>query len=1041
MISGGIISILVDHDISISTQPNDVSFSESLEIPSQLILDARIEETLLEGVVPSEKSPVDLLIELKVSADVTCYINALPVSITGLRITVRDEDLADDLGREIAGEKSTQKASQSRETIAIAPEFGDTISPGENGIIEDSNKDRLNFCLDPAIICPGEEIQDEQDVEFDNFIIESPQENHTRDNDTPINPGLGQPLAMDAGLVGESMYENGEDKADDRMCLRSSARARLSRQIESNTGPLLDRQNSRYQDVNIHDRLSTRTHCGTTSLVTPILKPTVIGPSTDDASEEIIGLAAHPVAFPIAPSQPKAKTTRSKTKAKPKGKQKASKPESQHEEIKRVKKYSLKTPAEVPIMKGPTPKRTSAPKTSAPRTSVSKASLKVSAPKASSTPKTTSVPVAKVPKKSISKLLVPKKPPVVRLPKRSTRQSQANFPELHPEPQERQNSPASLEVHGALSLGLDAQGILRQKVGATDRRVTRLSEALAYIDDIEQHDASFGELIQTSLIYQSPQVTTRQEILSSGALESTPEPPREEAYSPGNFIPEVMHIVSENNTKQSPHVGFQSESSPSSLDRISPIPLPLREASPAEYPFLEATITPSKILTGPVGLRRSPRLASRYSTREASVALTSGHAEAPRRVGKSIAIDVSDSEEHQYKGGSWDDDSPFRADEVPLFDDHRARKTPLVSFSAKGPRNQGISSPKKHPLQRIRKIQVEKPENCPLPIQKSMRINSIKRKREREDVLVMENNKRQQTSRLKKSKDKKTISREVSPVACRDEENPIVPRNHPAARNTARFGSQGSRVNENGSPCGRRDSLQEHIHYEAIARKVLTDTKPSVMNDEVNGDAFFNYYDDDEGLKAVDSDQGFLFNLPMTSPSSFKVWPLSSRPAKDAIKRYLPHPKATNLEYREIETKLDHNQDDKLADPFLKDGTEKDLSSFARRLQYRRQTPTRKKRKYSSSPILPKTEYTMVEDPEATLVNFEKENPIRGLTSSSDIASDSSDEVRDHVAHKVVVEAQEAQCDEWRMALKPHQKGILDVLHQVSAVGIPYFVS
>ena len=94
-----------------------------------------------------------------------------------------------------------------------------------------------------------------------------------------------------------------------------------------------------------------------------------------------------------------------------------------------------------------------------------------------------------------------------------------------------------------------------------------------------------------------------------------------------------------------------------------------------------------------------------------------------------------------------------------------------------------------------------------------------------------------------------------------------MPRNHPASRSTARFGSQGSRVNENGSPCGNSNSLKDQTNYKAIVRKVLTDKRSQQqLNGEDNCDSFL-HYDDDEGLNVVESDQGFVLNLPATSSS------------------------------------------------------------------------------------------------------------------------------------------------------------------------------
>jgi hypothetical protein len=894
-ISGGIINILVDSDISICTQAGDISFTESLEIPFQLISEAKLEVTLLEGAASSATFAADLVVELKISGEVSCYMNALPVKIRGLRITVKDRDLARDLGREFLEPRHFKKASQSKETIAIVSGFDDAVCLQESEVVEDSNDEHTIFRHDPALTRPREKSQDDaQSVEVNNFIEQSPQDNQTREPDTQLNPGLEEHVAEDIDSHAEPIYEDNQDEIGSCVPFRSSAPARLSHHAGNDSRASVDKENDRRQDVDLQVNVSKRAHGGKH----PLQPPTVPEAPSHEDSENITEPPTSPVAPPVAPAQPKPTSTRSKAKAKPKDKKTVLKTEVPKEEVKRVKKYSLKPKAAVLIIKAAASKQVAAPKTSAPRASVSKAGPKVSAPKPISASKPATVPkldstskaasglVARAPKKTTSKLLVLKKPVVKEFPKRPACQSRANFPVLDPKPQQKQNAPARPEGRAAMSLDLDAHEVLMQDGMATNRHVSRLSKALADIDDIEQLDATFGELIQTSLIYQPPHVTTQTQSSSSPVVQSTPTPAQEEAHSPGQFLPGVMSVLSKSDIDQTPNVEIQSESSPSSLNRVTPTPLPAQEVSTGEYFIPEATTVPSEILAGPIGPRRSPRLSSRYSSREASVAVSSIPAMAPRLVRKPLFIDLNDNDEPEYQGGSSDDNRPSRADEAPLFDDHLARKTPLISFGAKGPRNQGIGGSKKSSLQRIRRIrQVEEPDTRPPPTQRYMRMHSDKRKRDKEDAPVLENNKRQQISRLQKSKDKTFIATKELPLAFREAEDHIMPRNHPAPRNVARFGSQGSRVNENGSPRGYSNSLREHTSYKAIARKVLTDARPTAMNGEETGDGFF-HCGDDEGNMA-ESDQGFLLHLPAASPSSFRVQPWSPRPDEEVVKQYI----------------------------------------------------------------------------------------------------------------------------------------------------------
>jgi hypothetical protein len=1033
-ISGGIINILVDGDISICTQPSDVSFTESLEIPFQLIAKAKLEDTILQGAASYATSAIDLVVELKANSDVCCYMNALPVNIDGIRFTVNDEDLADEMGQDFLRGKSTQKASQSQETIAIADSFHDALCPEDDEFSRDSNEERTKCCLDPAVLRPREDTQDdEQETELNNFIEESPQENHIRQANSQFNQGIEENFAVDTGLTAEHIYEDNQYEADDREPLQSEAPTSLSH-LESDTRASADKADNENPDFNADHRSLRWTLRRKAPLLTSIPKPTVPKPSSDEDFDEMAGPSAGPVVPHVEPAQPKTKSERLKAKPIPKAKQKVTKPGSPSEEIQKVKKYSLKPGREVSIVRAVASEQVSAPKASLP-----KGGLKASAPKPDLMLKPVSSLVAKAPKKTTSKLLVPKKPVVEKIPKRPVRQMQANSPEL--KSPEKQNSRASSEGHIEPSLGQDNNEVLMQEDMAINRRATMLSAALADIDDIDQGDTNFGEPIQTSLLYQRSQATVHTESsLSAVAVQGTTVQAQEEAYSPCMLIPEVMDVIPKNNKNQSPQVVVQSESSPSSLERVSPVPLPAREAIPAECFSQEATTMPSRVLAGPTGPRRSPRLALRYSSRDVSVALSSFQAKDPRPAARSIVIDQNDNNEPQHKGATWNDDTPLRANESPLFGDHLARKTPLISFSAIGPRNQGISNLKKSSLQRIkRRRQIEKPEDRPPPTQIYTRKQPSKRKRDKEDDPMVEKNKRQQTSLLQKSKEGSFIAIKESPVVFPDSENHIVPGRHRVVRNTARFGSQGSRVNENGSPRGNSNSLKEQTDYRAIVRKVLTDNNPTIMNGDDNGDSSF-HYDDDEGLDIVDSGQLFDFDLAAVSPTSFKVGSPSPRLYEEVVKRYLPRSKATYSQYRKIERKVVRHQQDKLADPFLKKSPEKDLSSFARRLQYRRQTPIQKPRTNPASRIPRKIRYTMDEDPEVTLVNVENENPMREDSSSSNMTSESSDEDQDHGAHKTATEALEVQCKEWRMALKPHQRGILDILNQVSAVSNPRFI-
>jgi hypothetical protein len=1014
--SKDIITILVDSDISICTRSSDTSFTESLEIPFQLISEARIEDTLLEGLASSATSAVDLVVELKISCDISCYMNALPVNIGGIRITVMDEDLANVIGQEFLNMKSIQKASQSQETIAIASGFHDTIFPQKSEVVEDSHEERTKFRDDDALKPPREGNQDDvQSVEFNNFIEQSPQNNQTRETDIRVSLGLEKLVTENIDSAAKPISEDNQDEAGDLVPFRSPAPARLSHYTGNDTRASVDKENDRRQDVDLQDNVLKRIRGAQPS----VQLPAVPEPPSHEYFEEIFEPPASPGASPVAPAESKPSSTRTKVKAKLREKKTVPGADVRKDEIKKVKKYSLKPKAAAPATKAPASKRASAPKSSTARVSVSKAAPKVSAPKSNPTPKPASGLVVRAAKKTTSKLLVPKKLAVKGIPKQPNHQSQASFPELDPKSLERQNAPAKPEGHATVSLNVSTQVVLMQEGGTINCRASRLSDALADIDDIEQLDVRFGELVQKSLTYQPPQVTAQTKSSSSHVVESTPLPAQGDADSSGQFLPEIITVLCKSYENQSPHAGIQSESSTPPLVRVTPVPLPAQEASPAEYSIPEVTTTPS--LAESIGRRRSPRLASRYSTREAPVTPLLGR--------KPAIINMTNNDKPQHEGGSSDNNSPSRVDEAPLFDEYLARKTPLLSFGVKGSRNQGISSSKKSSLPKIGGIrQVEKPETHPLSTYK--RTQSGKRKRDKEDTPVIENSKRYQMSRLQKSEDRAPIAKKELPLAFREEGDLIMPRNHPVARKTARFGSQGSRVNENGSPRGHSNSLYEHTDYKAIARKVLMDANPTVLDDEENGNGFY-HYGDYEGLNIVESNQEFLLKLPTSLSSSFRVRPWSPRPDQEVVKQ-----KTRNLQHPEAEPNAVRHQQDKLADPFLKESSEIDFSCFARRLQCHGQTVIRKAKDDPAASILRKRRSTMNGDPEATLVNVENEIPVRDFSSSSDVITESSDEVQGQKTHKAAIDVHQTQHEEWRMALKPHQRGMLDVLNQVSIVGI-----
>lgn len=973
--TGSIINILIGRDVSVFTQSSDTVFAESLEIPFHLIEDVTIDDTLLEQSIEVENPPVDLVIHLKTVKDVLCYRNALPVSLHQIRITVQDEDLANTIGADILEPRSGQKVSQSMETIAIAPVLDDYTSSQEIAPLEDSKEEHMKSPNDAATVFQESKLS----ANSESVIRESPQDNRIQDTSTKFGQQVRQKAPEVAVVAVTSQNQEKHDEAHDSslvvgdVSFHASVPATIPPgQAHHNAKAPTEKEDYALLKVNRRGRKpSNGTHLAKATQQQPAPEP------NDADSDELSDPPSSSVESPVAQSrQRNSAGSKAKTKIKPKAKKAVLKPAVPKEETLKVKKYSLKPKAAPVITKKRAP-RASAPKASGPRATAKSASAR----------KLALVPKISVPKASASQPV----PKAVSAAK----------PALAPK------TAAALVAKETKEATSKSLLIKKPPVKAVVKQSTHQSPSPpSNADQSPQH----GEAVDSNPTNVKEQTTTEidrdtQEILAqvdratrrragrlSAALAVLDEMER---------LDESFGELAQPNFEDHPaQMATEVESSSSSLSRGSPQALE-EAADVSGYATRQVTPVQIQTLEAPTGPRRNPRLAAVRTSK--------------------MAVATQNS---------------VSMDEPPLFNDYLARKTPLVSFGATGPRNQGTASPKKSSIPRKRELsRAEKPEKCLLINQTHIAERKAKRKRNIEDAPVRENNKQQPKSRLQKSKTAVFTTDRELPLAFRDVRGTGIEGNPAALRHTTISGSQGSRVDENGSPRGFSNSLQERANYRMIAEKVLMDVKPIESNDEDDGDGFF-HHEEDERVPAVDqSDDSLLLNLPLIPSSSMKPGPLSPDPIEQVSHRYIPHKKSTSSRYKDVGTKVVIPQQGQLVDPFLEKGTEIERSNFARRLQYGRQMQTNKSSDHPLQASQRKTRFTLNDDLEATLVNVENENSIQEYSPSSDRTSGSSNESQNSQPRTSIVQVDQTTCDEWRMALKPYQRGILEALYQVSNVG------
>jgi hypothetical protein len=368
-----------------------------------------------------------------------------------------------------------------------------------------------------------------------------------------------------------------------------------------------------------------------------------------------------------------------------------------------------------------------------------------------------------------------------------------------------------------------------------------------------------------------------------------------------------------------------------------------------------------------------------------------------------------------------------------LVDDHLARKTPLVAFDKDGPRNQGLSS--------IRRL--NNASRTDLRVQSSLDTNQfLSKKRIRED---------NESEKLSAAPPKRPRMPKFTDDIAKDDavdehfyvqySSSLPPQQEPDLNAV----SSQSRVDENGSPRLRATLKQQSESLRHVKKRILSSSlaEPKAKNIQVTAiDQEFLNFDDSAMLPILD-------NSPFSEDNRVKF--SSNRKARPSVQNekidfrigYAPYSADTHGEYVDLVNEKVARSAKELMDPFI-EPKQRQESDFARRLRREgiskneiaratgspdldllAKAPVRK-----SSIRLP--EPAVAFDPEKTLVDVENKHPYEHSKSPGDMSSSNSSIFDDRSCIGANDDIQEPTPEEqWREALKPHQKGLNDIIRYI----------
>jgi hypothetical protein len=434
------------------------------------------------------------------------------------------------------------------------------------------------------------------------------------------------------------------------------------------------------------------------------------------------------------------------------------------------------------------------------------------------------------------------------------------------------------------------------------------------------------------------------------------------------------------------------------------------------------------------------------------------------------------------------------SNQTPVVDDKMARKTPLIGFDSKGPRNQGRGRPDGSSVLRSKGTQ---------------RVSGIRMARQDERHDAGTGQKQVQavngSAQSTQQPGAKSLQSPYSPIhgrqstfgAAGDDDDYIVADVSPMLSSQHLSGSQRARVDANGSPQPMNSSLQQQ-RFLSVANGMVEN--PDNKSENIQQVGQIINISDDEEEEDEDDDIVPTDRLPSTQGASIPVarrdvetGTAPPRSSPTVIARWAPtrvtrspdrHTQGdihirmgedmssgrqeakvqqSNEKHRTVQESVprkrirvepalqlldEHNNmlsfqtADPLADPFTERKPKRQRSDFEERLvqsSIKRPGPRislyDEKFAAKSAPLF--------EDPEITLVGGFSEPPGGNPSSPEPTQYMSSEEStaswrRHKEAH--IRLAQDLD-EEWRQALEPHQKSMLDTLYQISDDLVRYLVS
>lgn len=358
---------------------------------------------------------------------------------------------------------------------------------------------------------------------------------------------------------------------------------------------------------------------------------------------------------------------------------------------------------------------------------------------------------------------------------------------------------------------------------------------------------------------------------------------------------------------------------------------------------------------------------------------------------------------------------------TPLTDDPLYRKTNLISFSARGPRNQGIVSARKPRVSMMTGNDVEKQENY----QKEA---AMKRKRD-EDTLA--------APRLVETPEEKRQRRSIS--ASRTHER--VTRGSIETNISRRLSAQGTRVDENGSPQplarnrSRSDELVNGIlkRLQALEESVIApqqDTEDAVGRTKVGR---LTVEETDLPTPSIGSPP--VQGKDKFFPSIRKQLPSSPNAPSQSLNDFIAHRVQPGGKFVNVETES-IVKSSAPQDPFT-GVIRRRPSSFIERLRAQGKLAGNSTSDNidGKDPTIPirgvQTRPTHTTDPDKTVVAesmYHSSPSLRPDTSSE--SSESTEPSPHSKSSGRGIEHDAAR--QWRQALQPHQNSQLDILYDIS---------